>query len=507
MRVMPPALFARHRFGIGAKPGDATTSAATNDATISATTINQSAALLLADLDRFDSRPAAIAALPDSNALARQIVADREALAAQPAPQPAATATATAAPAPGASNTDMASPRQMLRRAQQRDLRATYLAAAAARFDAARASDAGFAERLVHFWANHFAVSVDKAAALPFAGPMEFEAIRPHIAGHFTDLLLAVETHPAMLLYLDQAESVGPDSVVAQRINARPARAERPLGLNENLAREILELHTLGVDGGYSQADVTEFARALTGITLPAFAPAGARRMLEQSDTPGAAAFVEGLHQPGERTLLGRRYAAQRGDGQMRAILSDLATHPKTAHHLSWKLARAFVADDPPAALVDRLTAAWLAGGGALTPWYRALLTAPESWAAQPGKVRDPWQWTLAAARALGWTRQPQPRALATLFDQLAQPVWQPGSPAGYDVIAGAWLAPDALFRRLEAAPRIAAFADTTLDPRTLAAGLFGAALSPATAEAMARAESPQQALALMILSPDFLRS
>ena len=506
---MPPILFARHRFGIGAKPGDAAHG-------------GDPAALLLADLDRFDPRPAAIAALPDSDSIARQIVADRAALAQQAmtdAPQrnarrmpgevsPPPSPPDAAAPARGMpAAADMASPRQLLRREQRRDLRAGYLDAAAARFEAARTSDAGFAERLVHFWANHFAVSVDKAAALPFAGPMEFEAIRPHIAGHFLDLLGAVETHPAMLLYLDQAESVGPDSPIAQRVNARPARAERPLGLNENLAREILELHTLGVDGGYSQADVTEFARALTGITLPAFAPGGAGRALADSDTPGRAAFVEGLHQPGDRTLLGRRYAAQHGDGQLRAILSDLATHPRTAHHLSWKLARAFVADDPPPALVDRLAAAWLAGGGALIPWYRALLTAPESWAAQPGKVRDPWQWTLAAARALGWTRQPQPRALAGLFDQLAQPVWQPGSPAGYDVIAGAWLAPDALFRRVEAAGRIAAFADAALDPRTLATQLFGAALSPATAETMARAESPQQAMALMILSPEFLRS
>src|SRR5689334_19955112 len=224
-----------------------------------------------------------------------------------------------------------------------------------ARLDAALTANAPFVERLVHFWANHFAVSVDKLPVIGLAGLLEFEAIRPNVLGKFSDILLAVEQHPAMLLYLDQAQSIGPDSRAGQFI---AARGKQKRGLNENLAREILELHTLGVRTGYTQADVTEFARALTGWTVNGLGRGPMQRMLG-GGAPGLFTFAKLIHEPGSRQIFGRTYR-QDGQAQARAILMDLAVHPATAKHISTKLARHFAGDDPPSAMVDRLTQAYL---------------------------------------------------------------------------------------------------------------------------------------------------
>ena len=221
----------------------------------------------------------------------------------------------------------------------------------AARTSAALVTPAPFVERMVHFWANHFAVSADKLTVIGLAGLLEFEAIRPHVLGSFRDLLRAVEQHPAMLLYLDQAQSIGPNSRGGQ-LAERFGRQRR--GLNENLAREVLELHTLGVDGGYDQADVTELARALTGWTVSGLARGPVRRLVGDSGPPGSFLFADIIHEPGTRTLLGRSWA-QPGEGQARTILDALAIHPATARHLAVKLARHFAGDDPPPAMVERL--------------------------------------------------------------------------------------------------------------------------------------------------------
>lgn len=392
-----------------------------------------------------------------------------------------------------------------LPRDYRRAVREQYVAGVGARFAVAVTSEAPFVERIVHFWANHFAVSVDKLSVIGFAGLLEFEAVRPHVLGRFGDMLWAVETHPAMLLYLDQAQSIGPDSALARAAAARRRGNGRAIGLNENLAREILELHTLGVDGGYGQEDVTELARALTGITMPGLAPPPLRRVLGDVD-PGEVRFVDVIHQPGTRSLLGRRYEAGSGDIQPRSMIGALAAHPATARHLSFKLARHFVADDPPAALVDRLTAAFVRHNGDLRQWYGVLLSAPETWAAAPTKVKTPWEWAVSAARALGWRTMPPSLGVAALFRELGQPVWQPGSPAGFDDVAASWLAPDALLRRVEAAQRLVRLAPAGADPRALATHLFGPLLSETTATTIARAESPAQALALLLVSPEFLR-
>jgi uncharacterized protein (DUF1800 family) len=374
--------------------------------------------------------------------------------------------------------------------------RERYRSAVNARVASALATQAPFAERLVHFWANHFAVSAEKTPIGTLAGAFEVEAIRPHVFGHFEGMLLAVERHPAMLLYLDQARSTGPGSMLARRDAA--VRPDRKRGLNENLAREILELHTLGVRSGYEQADVIEFARALTGWSigeLPGLPPAG---------PSGGFTFRPLLHEPGSRNVLGRRYE-QGGESQARAILHDLATAPATATHVARKLARHFVADVPPPALVQRLADTFMRSGGDLPAVYRTLIEAPETWSAQAPKFKTPWEWMVSTLRGLG-LRELGERQFAPMLTQLGQPVWRPGSPAGYDDTAESWAAPESLMRRVEFAQRLAARVDDTVDARTLGPHLIPGGLSEGTERAIARAESGSTALALLLVSPEYLR-
>jgi uncharacterized protein (DUF1800 family) len=383
--------------------------------------------------------------------------------------------------------------RSGIREAYLRQGRDHYLAAVGARTGSALQTSAPFVERLVHFWSNHFAVSVDKLLVVGLTAGFEADAIRPHVLGRFEELLLAAVRHPAMLLYLDQAQSIGPGSPAGLRAEERQ-RGRR--GLNENLAREILELHTLGVRSGYTQDDVTEFARALTGWTLPA------DDVVEGADATFR--FVSALHEPGARTVLGRSYA-DGGEEQGRAVLHDLAIAPATARRIAHKLARHFVADDPPLALVRRLADNFARTGGDLTSLYRELVASPEAWQPAGAKFKSPWEWIISSMRALGWHEMPAGQA-ASLMNQLGQPVWRPGSPAGYDDVAATWAAPDALLRRVEVAQRLAAQAGDALDARGLAPRVLPGALSDATAGAISRAESNGTALALLLVSPEFLR-
>jgi len=379
-----------------------------------------------------------------------------------------------------------------IRETYLRQAREAYVAAVGARVGSALQTPAPFVERLVHFWSNHFAVSVDKLAVVGLAGGFEADAIRPHVLGRFEDLLLAVVCHPAMLLYLDQAQSIGPRSPAGLRAESRQQRGR---GLNENLAREILELHTLGVRSGYTQDDVTEFARALTGWTLPA----------DGGDLVATTfRFVPALHEPGARTVLGRSYA-DGGEQQARTILHDLVAAPATAQHIARKLARHFVADDPPASLVQRLADTFSRTGGDLPSVYRELVAAPEAWQPASAKFKSPWDWSVSSLRALGRQSIPPPQA-ANLMNQLAQPVWRPGSPAGYDDVAPTWAAPDALLRRVEVAQRIAAQAGAAVDARALAPRVLAGAPSEETTAAIARADNGSVALALLLVSPEFLR-
>jgi len=470
---------ANNRFGYGARPGEAQHGDPRTD--------------LLNQLKSFQPRPQVIASAPGRAEIASQVgdyieeTREGRQMRRQPASQMREEQGDSELP-PSA------------RRFLRRSIVEQYAVMVGARMDAALTSPAPFAERLVHFWANHFAVSADKPQVIGMAGLLEFEAIRPNVMRRFADMLVAVEQHPAMLMYLDQWHSIGPDSPAAKW----GARRGQKRGLNENLAREILELHTLGVDGGYAQADVGELARALTGWTVAGLVRGPAARALGGNGAPGSFQFAELIHQPGDRSIIGRRYG-QSGELQARAVLEDLAAHPSTARHLATKLARHFAGDVPPPAMVDRLAAAYLNSGGDLPVVYRAIIDSPEAWAPAPVKFKTPWEWTVSAFRVVG-AEKTDGQVAAQLLKQLGQPAWKPGSPAGWDDKAVSWAGPDALVRRVEAAERIAAEAGAGTDARALATRLFGESLSAATGQTIARAESPQQGLALLLVSPEFLR-
>ncbi|HLZ78165.1 MAG TPA: DUF1800 domain-containing protein [Sphingomonas sp.] len=481
---LSPAAIAFNRFGLGARPDDAVPDAPKR--------------WLTSQFDRFDTRPAAFAALADPNAMLEQYQAEhraaRQAAKAMQAdtampPPPTATATSTKPVDPA-----LAGMRQDFV-AEVRDL---YRKAVQARAQSALQTQAPFVERLVHFWSNHFCVSADNPQTTAFAAALERDAIRPHVLGRFDDMLLAVERHPAMLIYLNQVQSIGPNSLLGTRAGLR--NPNRRLGLNENLAREIMELHTLGVRTGYTQADVTEFARAMTGWSIQGYGEFGKR------DTGGTGDFLfrPALHEPGERTILGKRYD-QQGEGQAQAALLDFARSPATATHITTKLARHFAGDTPPPALVDRLASTFQRTRGDLPSLYAALIEAPEAWRPEPLKFKTPWEWTISSLRGLGRSEFGEMH-IAAIQNQLGQPVWKPGSPAGWDDVAATWAAPDALLRRVEFAQRLASTIGDRLDARQLGARLVPASLAPATADQVARAESPVSALALLLVSPDFLR-
>lgn len=393
-------------------------------------------------------------------------------------------------------NADDAEKKEM-KRTFAREVKDTYQYAVSARAEMALTSSTPFMERLVYFWANHFAVSIEKPAIADLAGAFEFEAIRPNILGNFKDLLFAVERHPAMLIYLDQAKSIGPNSKAGSR--SAEKQPDKKRGLNENLAREILELHTLGVRSGYTQADVTEFARALTGWSI-----AGMGKDKAVSTDANGFVFRPQLHEPGERNMMGKTYS-QPGKAQAEAILIDLANSQATATHLATKLARHFVNDMPPESLVNKLTQAYLSSNGDLSIVYRALVDAPESWLTAPAKFKTPWEWLISSLRALGRQNLDNIK-IAQILNQLGQQTWRPGSPAGFDDIAATWAAPNALLRLVELAQRLVAPLGDKLDARVLADKVLLGAVSDQTKTAISRSESASTGLALLLVSPEFLK-
>lgn len=369
-----------------------------------------------------------------------------------------------------------------------------YVAEVNARANAAITRSADFLERLTHFWSNHFAVSVDKVAVLGLAGAMEREAIRPHVLGNFADMLLAVEQHPAMLLYLDNHISIGPDSQAARLAGARG----RDVGLNENLGREILELHTLGVEGGYTQQDVQQLAAIITGWSV------GGEAGRLRGGEPGRFFFRAAFHQPGAQSLLGRRYA-EAGVEQGVDALRDLALHPRTAAHLAGKLARHFVADEPSPALVSRLQKAWLDSRGDLPSVYRALIESSEAWQSPLAKFKTPTDYVYSAFRALQlpWGDR---KADIRVFELLGQRAFQPGSPAGWADRSADWDGSAALLKRLEWAQGLGQRLGSTRNAALIAESSLGGALSGATRTAISRAQDGAQALTLLLAAPEFMR-
>jgi uncharacterized protein (DUF1800 family) len=364
----------------------------------------------------------------------------------------------------------------------------TFRAEALARLQRASLVDCGFTERLVVFWSNHFCISANKGGlARMWAGSFEREAIRPHVLGRFADMLKAVEQHPAMLFFLDNQQSLGPDSRAGQNRNR---------GLNENLAREIMELHTLGVGGGYSQDDVTSLARIITGWTF-----AGRQGKL---GTPGVFVFNANAHEPGPQRLLGQLYE-DNGVAQGEAALAFIARHPSTAKFIATKFARHFVADDPPPALVARLQDVFGKTDGDLRALSIALLDSDEAWQAPPTKLRSPYEFVVATGRLLSQMPQDPSRYLGGL-NLLGQPLWSPAGPNGFADTNAAWAAPEGMKLRLDISAQVASRLADGVDPRDLLELAAADAASPETRRTVERAESRQQALALLLMSPEFQR-
>jgi uncharacterized protein (DUF1800 family) len=364
----------------------------------------------------------------------------------------------------------------------------TFRAEALARIQRGMIADCGFAERLVVFWSNHFCISANKGElGRMWAGSFEREAIRPYVLGHFGDMLKAVEQHPAMLFFLDNQQSLGPDSRAGQN---------RKRGLNENLAREIMELHTLGVGSGYSQADVTSLARIITGWTF-----VGREGKL---GAPGSFVFNANAHQPGPQTLLGKIYQPD-GVAQGEAALADIARHPATAKFIATKFVRYFVADDPPPALVARLQDVFLKSNGDLKALATALVDSNEAWQAPLTKLRSPYEFLVATDRLLARMPDDPGRYLGSL-NVLGQPLWSPAGPNGFPDTNAAWAAPEGIKLRLDIAAQISSRIADSIDPRDLLELVAADAASPETRRTVERAETRQQALALLLMSPEFQR-
>jgi uncharacterized protein (DUF1800 family) len=406
--------------------------------------------------------------------------------ATKPADNAAVAGTVTTAPEtmqPNAAKPQAAEPAQPPNVIQK-----TFRAEALARLQRAVLADCGVTERLVAFWSNHFCISANKGQlARIWAGSFEREAIRPHVLGRFADMLKAVEQHPAMLFFLDNQQSLGPDS---------RAGLNRKRGLNENLAREIMELHTLGVGGGYTQSDVTSLARIITGWTF-------VRRQGILGE-PGSFAFNANAHEPGPQQLLGKTYAAD-GVEQGEAALADIARHPSTATFIATKLVRHFVADDPPPALVARLTETFTRTDGDLKAVTLALVDSDEAWSAPLTKMRSPYDYLVATGRLLA--RVPEdPGPYLGGLNVLGEPLWSPAGPNGFPDTNAAWAAPEGMKLRLDIAAQVSSRFGNNIDARDLLEFAFADAASPDTRRTVERAESRQQALALLLMSPEFQR-
>jgi uncharacterized protein (DUF1800 family) len=396
--------------------------------------------------------------------------------------------------------------------AQQKILRATY-------------SDRQLEEVLVDFWFNHFNVFAGKGATRLYLTEYERDAIRPNVFRRFRDLLGATAHSPAMLFYLDNWQSAAENAGDMQRrgrnrgmrgfgrpMPGRAPRTEqqnrRPRGLNENYARELLELHTLGVDGGYTQKDVQEVARAFTGWTIDAPRQGGGFR------------FEPRMHDRGEKVILGQRIKAGGGQEDGEKVLDILATHPSTARFIATKLARRFVSDDPPAALVQRASARFRDTHGDIREVVRTIVSSPEFFdnAAYRAKVKTPFEFVVSAARVSGANLSTTLPVVASLRE-LGMPLYGCQPPTGYADRADAWVNTGALLNRMNFALSLtegrlggrrgageAAVAVSAQDSESLIAIALAGDISAATRETVAKATTPAQVGALILGSPEFQR-
>jgi uncharacterized protein (DUF1800 family) len=340
-------------------------------------------------------------------------------------------------------------------------------------------SEHPFRERWIAAWSNHFTVSIARRQIAILCGPYERDAIRPSVTATFGDLLAAATLHPAMQVYLDNVRSIGPDSVVGRRAGK---------GLNENLARELLELHTLGVDGGYTQDDVQELAKILTGWSLDRDGAGGP-----------ALAFHDARHQPGSKTLLGTTIP-EGGAEETHAALRLLASHPATARNVARRLCRHFVADDPPQEAVAAVEKTFVDTDGDLKELARTIIRCDAAWEQPIGKIKTPNDVIASTARALRWNGGEGMLQSLRFLGQI--PLSAP-SPKGWSDAAADWVGPDQVLARVEIADEIASHRTST-DGVELAEDLLGPVLSDRTRDAL-RA-SGGQSVGVLLASPEFQR-
>ena len=341
-------------------------------------------------------------------------------------------------------------------------------------------SAAPFRERLVWFWANHFTVSTRQGGTAATVGPYVREAIRPNVTNPFFAILLSVMRHPAMLMYLENDSSIGPNSPIGLRTG---------LGLNENLARECMELHTLSPASGYTQQDVTEFAKILTGWSI------------DRKATQPGFIFREAAHEPGSKTVMGRTFPPGEAGGLM--ALDFLANHPATHQHLATQLVQHFVADSPPPDAVRTVAGVLRDSQGDLGAAALAVTKLPSAWTPMT-KFRTPQDFAVASLRLLDLPEAERP-PMGNVFAGLGQPIWGAPLPNGWSDLAADWASPDGMMRRIDWSYGLAGHAGQ-LDPVTLADAALGPLLSSATATQIKRAGSRREALTLLYTSPEFQR-
>ena len=340
-------------------------------------------------------------------------------------------------------------------------------------------SDAPVLDRLTAFWSNHFAVSTTRDEIHVLAVPYENEAIRPALLSTFRDLLESTATHPAMMLYLDEGASIGPDS---------PFGLHNRKSVNENYAREIMELHTLGVNGGYTQNDVQELALALTGLGC--------------SPADGEGVWFFDRHEPGDRALLGHKLPGSRD--QMAVAFDILASHPATIRHISTKLCAHFCGDQPPIPVIRRVAQAWHSSNGNLRAIYATLAASPEAWVPRPVKYRNPQDFVLAAARAMGLTGHG--RDLLHEMRILGHAPFQAPAPTGWPDADGDWLNPAGVTGRVGSAQRLAALAGADIDAPAMLAEAASFQENTPTLDVVTTEPNPKRAVALVLASPEFQR-
>ncbi|MCM2474675.1 DUF1800 domain-containing protein [Rhizobium sp. CG5] len=412
-------------------------------------------------------------------------------------------------------------PVEELTRARNKEVSAGLRADCEARIAQAVLSPNGFHERLASFWTNHFAISTFKSPLMRIMVPgFEAEVIRPLLKGRFAELVRAVSLHPAMLIYLDQPQSTGPNSAIG---------LEKGKGINENFARELIELHTLGVQGGYHQTDVRQAAFVLSGLAIN----------LETMQVR----FRDRWAEPGTFTVLGQTYGGEmRGMDDCLDLFDDLCSHPSTAKHICRKLAVHFVSDEPPQALVDEMVAAWTRSDGDLTRVYQAMVHHPAAWENPGAKIKLPFDYIVSSLRAFdadeamlfgsatevtvaepqgmamaiapnGMQPAPPPAAPATklqvgvnLLRRMGQQIWAPPSPAGFEDDSASWMNANQLTERIGWARRLASSLGKDRDPRAFAKMALADAARDETIHIVGQAPSKEIGIALVLASPEFNR-